>query len=50
MRLAATVLLKRFEIAFSTEHNPDAFWKDMKDQVTFQPGDLWCVFTPREQS
>ena len=47
MRLAVTILLKRFEIAFSNEHDPNEFWKNMKDQVTFQPGDLWCTFTPR---
>jgi hypothetical protein len=47
MRLVATVLLKKFEIEFSEEHDSDDLWKNMKDQVTFQPGELWCTFTPR---
>ena len=49
MRLAATVLLKRFDIRFSAKHDPDVFLKDMKDQVTFQPGDLWCEFHLRDK-
>lgn len=47
MRLVATKLLKKFEINFSEEHDQNDFWKNMKDQVVFQPGELWCVFVPR---
>jgi hypothetical protein len=47
MRYITALLLKQYEIEFSAKHNPDDFWTYMKDEVTMQPGNVWCVFKNR---
>lgn len=48
LRLVAAVLLKRFKVRFADGHDPETLWRDLRDQVTAQPGQCWCVFEPRE--
>lgn len=48
LRLVAATLLKHYTVRFAPEYNPDVMWRDMKDQVTAQPGQVLCVFEPRE--
>jgi cytochrome P450 len=47
MRLITTVLLQKYEVSFSEDHDPEDFWINMKDQVTTQPGEVWVVFKDR---
>ncbi|KAF2841053.1 cytochrome P450 monooxygenase-like protein [Patellaria atrata CBS 101060] len=47
LRYVAAILLKRFKIRFSEQYDSEAPMRDMKDQVTAQPGPTWCVFEPR---
>lgn len=44
----AAILLKRFDVRFADGYDPGTLERDMLDQVTCQPGDLWCVFEERE--
>jgi hypothetical protein len=39
--------LKHYDIAFASGYDPDEMWRDMKDQVTAQPGRVLCTFKPR---
>ena len=43
-------LLSVFDVNVSNkpEQDLEALWRGMKDQVTMQPGDLWCVFQDRK--
>ncbi|KAF7512751.1 hypothetical protein GJ744_000318 [Endocarpon pusillum] len=47
LRLVAAVLLKRFKVRFADGHDPEMLWRNLRDQVTAQPGECWCVFEPR---
>ncbi|KAI5919296.1 cytochrome P450 [Camillea tinctor] len=48
LRLVTAILLKNYNVSFAPGYNPDTMWRDMKDQVTCQPGKVYCVFTPRK--
>ncbi|KAI1371223.1 cytochrome P450 monooxygenase-like protein [Hypoxylon crocopeplum] len=41
-----TTLLRRYNIRFAPGYDPDTMWRDMRDQVTAQPGQVLCVFDP----
>jgi cytochrome P450 len=47
LRLVIANVLKHFHVEFAPGYNPEIMWRDMKDQVTAQPGRLECTFTPR---
>jgi cytochrome P450 len=47
MRLVTAKLVKRYHVKFSAVHDPEAFVRDMRDQVTMMPGDLFCTFELR---
>lgn len=47
LRLVTATLIKNFYISFAPGYDPDTMWRDMKDQVTAQPGKVECVFTKR---
>jgi cytochrome P450 len=47
MRVVTAKLVKTFNVQFSDMHDPEAFWKNMKDQVTMMPGELYCRFENR---
>ncbi|KAF7894780.1 uncharacterized protein EAF01_010230 [Botrytis porri] len=47
LRYVTALFVKTFKIKFAPGHDPEKFWTDMLDQVTMQPGDIWCVFEPR---
>ncbi|KAF2726469.1 cytochrome P450 [Polyplosphaeria fusca] len=49
MRVVTTKIIQRFHVSFShiSGHKPEAFWADMKDQVTMMPGDTYCCFAQR---
>ncbi|KAF2458353.1 cytochrome P450 monooxygenase-like protein [Lineolata rhizophorae] len=48
LRLSTAMILKRFKVSFSPDHDPETLMKGLKDQVTAQPGECWCIFEPRE--
>jgi cytochrome P450 len=48
MRLSVSMLLRNYDVSFAPDYDEDTMWRDLKDQVTSQPGKLLCVFTPRE--
>ncbi|KAM0130892.1 hypothetical protein ACHAP3_007119 [Botrytis cinerea] len=47
LRYVTALFVKTFKIKFAPGHDPEKFWTDMLDQVTMQPGEVWCVFEPR---
>lgn len=49
-RVVTAKLVMAFDARFSSEpgHGSEAFWRDMKDQVTMMPGELWCCFEERK--
>ncbi|KAI2627965.1 cytochrome P450 monooxygenase-like protein [Hypomontagnella submonticulosa] len=49
LRLVIAALLRDFTVQFAPGYDPEMMWRDMKDQVTAQPGHVFCVFTPREK-
>ncbi|KAI0179154.1 cytochrome P450 [Hypoxylon sp. FL1284] len=49
LRHVATLLLRRYDIEFAPGYDPETMWRDLKDQVTAQPGKVMCMFKPREQ-
>ncbi|CAH0031673.1 unnamed protein product [Clonostachys rhizophaga] len=49
LRHVATLLLRHYDIEFADGYDPETMWRDMKDQVTAQPGKVMCVFKPREE-
>ena len=48
LRLTIAILLKHFDVAFAPDYDTDIMWRDMKDQVTAQPGRVLCIFRPRD--
>ena len=48
LRLVVAGLVRSFDIAFAPGYDPMTMWRDLKDQVTAQPGEVRCVFSPRE--
>ncbi|KAI4858741.1 cytochrome P450 monooxygenase-like protein [Hypoxylon rubiginosum] len=47
LRLVIAVLIKHFTVQFAPGYDPETMWRDMKDQVTAQPGQVLCIFRPR---
>jgi cytochrome P450 len=47
LRLVIANLLKHFDVTYALGYDPDTMWRDMKDQVTAQPGEVKCIFMRR---
>ncbi|KAF2199990.1 cytochrome P450 monooxygenase-like protein [Delitschia confertaspora ATCC 74209] len=47
-RLVLAILLKRFRVRFDPSYDPTTLLRDLQDEVTAQPGELWCIFEPRK--
>ncbi|RYP55519.1 hypothetical protein DL769_010135 [Monosporascus sp. CRB-8-3] len=47
LRCVTTLLLRDFDIEFAPGYDQMTMWRDMKDQVTAQPGQVMCLFKPR---
>lgn len=47
LRCVLVVLLRDYDIQFADGYDPTTMWRDMRDQVTAQPGQVKCVFKPR---
>ncbi|OTB10574.1 hypothetical protein K445DRAFT_70027 [Daldinia sp. EC12] len=47
LRLVVAALVQHFEIDFAPDYDPMTMWRELKDQVTAQPGAVNCVFTER---
>jgi cytochrome P450 len=48
LRLTIAVLLKHYDVAFASCYDAEEMWRDMKDQVTAQPGRVLCTFKSRD--
>lgn len=46
LALVVTTLLRQYNIRFAPGYEPSTMWRDMRDQVTAQPGRVLCVFEP----
>ncbi|KAI1827403.1 cytochrome P450 monooxygenase-like protein [Xylaria intraflava] len=49
MRLVAAIIMKEFDVSFAPGYDEQTMWRDMRDQVTAQPGVVFCVFRPRQR-
>ncbi|KAK7756273.1 hypothetical protein SLS62_001869 [Diatrype stigma] len=47
LRLVTAILLQHYNVRFAPGYDPEIMWRDMKDQVTAQPGQVFCTFEPR---
>ncbi|RYP06625.1 hypothetical protein DL764_003047 [Monosporascus ibericus] len=47
VRCVTALLLRDYDIEFAPGYDPMTMWRDMKDQVTAQPGQVRCLFKPR---
>ncbi|KAI0399894.1 cytochrome P450 [Xylaria palmicola] len=47
LRLAVAGLLRDYDVAFAPGYDQATMWRDLRDQVTSQPGAVFCVFRPR---
>lgn len=50
LRLVAATILKHYNVRFAPGYDPEVMWRDMKDQVTAQPGQVLCVFESRNSN
>ncbi|OKO95665.1 Tryprostatin B 6-hydroxylase [Penicillium subrubescens] len=50
IRLVATILLSRYHVRFAPGETGEAVERDMRDQLTAQPGRYAVVFEPRSQA
>ncbi|KAF3389060.1 hypothetical protein F1880_003177 [Penicillium rolfsii] len=50
IRLVATILLTRYRVRFAPGETGEAVERDMRDQLTAQPGRYAVVFEPRSQA
>ncbi|KAI1326662.1 cytochrome P450 [Xylariaceae sp. FL0255] len=48
LRLVTAILLKNYDISFTPGYDEQTMWRDMRDQVTYQPGEVSCVFKARQ--
>ncbi|KAJ2988814.1 hypothetical protein NUW58_g3778 [Xylaria curta] len=48
LRLVLATLLQDYDVSFSPDYDEDTLWRDMRDQVTCQPGAVFCIFKPRK--
>jgi cytochrome P450 len=44
LRFMISALVQQYNIKFAPGYDPGLMWRDMKDQVTAQPGKVRCVF------
>ncbi|KAI1160871.1 cytochrome P450 monooxygenase-like protein [Nemania serpens] len=47
LRLVVTILLQDYDVDFAPGYDQEMMWRDMRDQVTCQPGAVFCIFHPR---
>ncbi|KAI1172957.1 cytochrome P450 monooxygenase-like protein [Nemania sp. FL0916] len=47
LRLVIGIILHNYDVSFAPGYDEETMWRDMKDQVTCQPGALLCTFKPR---
>lgn len=47
LRIMTAILLRRFKVKFSKEHDPAKVLDDLKDTVTAQPGECMVIFERR---
>ncbi|KAF2759925.1 cytochrome P450 [Pseudovirgaria hyperparasitica] len=47
LRLVTANVLRNFNVSFSPGYDEETMWRDMKDQVTAQPGQVLCTFERR---
>lgn len=50
IRLVATILLSRYRVHFAPGETGEAVERDMRDQLTAQPGRYAVVFEPRSRA
>ncbi|TGJ88456.1 hypothetical protein E0Z10_g286 [Xylaria hypoxylon] len=50
LRLVVTVLLQDYNVGFASGYDEETIWRDMRDQVTCQPGAVHCIFRPQASS
>jgi cytochrome P450 len=48
LRLVVTILLQDYDVSFAPGYDEETMWRDMRDQVTCQPGTVLCIFQPRK--
>ncbi|KAI0017543.1 cytochrome P450 monooxygenase-like protein [Xylariomycetidae sp. FL0641] len=49
LRLTTAILLERYHVSFAPAYDPETVWRDMRDQVTCQPGKVFSTFEPRQK-
>ncbi|KAI1274721.1 cytochrome P450 monooxygenase-like protein [Xylaria sp. FL0933] len=47
LRLVVTIILQDYDVGFAPGYDEETMWRDMKDQVTCQPGAVHCIFRAR---
>ncbi|PSN58944.1 cytochrome P450 [Corynespora cassiicola Philippines] len=47
LRLVTAMVLERYSVTFASGYDEGQLFEGLKDQVTAQPGDVFCHFTPR---
>jgi cytochrome P450 len=50
LRLSTAILLKNYDVSFAPDYDEETMWRDMRDQVTCQPGEVSCIFRPRQSA
>ncbi|KAI0148362.1 cytochrome P450 monooxygenase-like protein [Xylariaceae sp. FL1272] len=50
LRLTTAIILSKYDVEFAPGYDPETMWRDMKDQVTCQPGEVLCLFKPRQRT
>ncbi|GAP85610.1 putative cytochrome P450 [Rosellinia necatrix] len=49
LRMVTATLVKHYNVRFAPGYDPESMWRQMRDQVTAQPGPLLCIFESREK-
>ncbi|KAI3343256.1 cytochrome P450 monooxygenase-like protein [Ustulina deusta] len=50
LRLVVTIILQDYDVGFAPGYDEETIWRDMRDQVTCQPGAVHCIFRPRKSA
>ncbi|KAK5627594.1 hypothetical protein RRF57_003309 [Xylaria bambusicola] len=50
LRLVVSIILQDYDVSFAPGYDEETMWRDMRDQVTCQPGAVHCVFLPRKSA
>ncbi|KAI1288552.1 cytochrome P450 monooxygenase-like protein [Xylaria venustula] len=50
LRLVVSIILQDYDVGFAPGYDEETMWRDMKDQVTCQPGAVHCTFRPRKSA